>query len=247
MKHSTSYFLAAIAIAFVASCSTTTFGHRDPNCNPDERLAKLWQHYLDCKAGHIPDGQDAQVLFDCDRVLTDLERLALEFPRHPPTLMANAVVAYDAHEYPKAESYLDDVLAIEPIDPEAAILKSRISIESGNLPSAKRLLEEQVHLTPDHAALREAYSAALFMAGDLGAASAQLDAAERLGAPVWRVDFNRGLIAEKAGDVRKAQQAFEASVAANPDFKPAQSRLAGRKAENGYNANPSPPGKTGGL
>jgi tetratricopeptide (TPR) repeat protein len=247
MKHSTSYFLAAIVIALSSACSTMTFGHRDPDCNPDSRLAKLMSHYQDCRSGHIPDGQDGQVLFDCDRVPTEIAHLLLEFPNHVPTLMANAVIAYDAHDPAQAEHYLDRALAAEPIHPEAAILKSRIAIEMGNLPNAKRLLEEQVHLTPDHAGLRESYSAVLYLTGDLRDASAQLDAAERLGAPAWRVAFNRGLIAEKAGDAKKAQQAFEASVAANPDFKPAQSRLAGKKAESGYNANPSPPGKTGGL
>jgi tetratricopeptide (TPR) repeat protein len=114
------------------------------------------------------------------------------------------------------------------------------------LPSAKRLLEEQVHLTPDHAGLRESYSAVLFLEGDLSGANKELDAAERLGAPAWRVAFNRGLIAEKAGDGRKALQQYEVAAAANPDFKPAQSRLAGNRAESGYNAHTPPPGKTGG-
>jgi len=246
MKQSTSHLLIAVALAFGAACSTTSFGHRDPDCNPDSRLAKLMSKYQDCRAGRVPDGQDGQVLFDCDRVPTEIAHLLLEFPNHAPTLMANAVIAYDAHDPAQAEHYLDRVLAVEPIHPEAAILKSRISIEAGNLPSAKQLLEEQVHLTPDHAGLREAYSAALFLSGDLTAASHELDAAERLGAPPWRIAFNRGLIAEKAGDGRKAQQEYEMAVAANPDFKPAQSRLAGRRAESGYNGHPPPPGKTGG-
>jgi predicted Zn-dependent protease len=246
MKQSTSFFLAAFVLAIGVSCSTATFGHRDPDCNPDSRLAKLMAHYQDCKTGHIPDGDDGQVLFDCDRVTTDIQHLVLEFPQHAPTMMANAVIAYDAHDLPRAENYVDQALSLEPINPEAAILKSRISIEAGNLPSAKRLLEEQVHLTPDHAALRESYSAVLFLEGDLSAANAQLDAAERLGAPDWRVAFNRGLIAEKAGDGRKALQQYEVAAAANPGFKPAQSRLAGKRAESGYNAHPPPPGKTGG-
>jgi len=246
MKQTTSHLIAALALFAGAACSTTTFGHRDPDCNPDSRLAKLMAHYQDCRAGHIPDGQDGQVLFDCDRVPTEIAHLLLEFPNHAPTLMANAVIAYDAHDPAQAEHYLDRVLAAEPIHPEAAILKSRIGIETGNLPSAKRLLEEQVHLSPDHAGLRESYSAVLYLSGDLRDASTQLDAAERLGAPPWRIAFNRGLIAEKAGDGKKAEQQYEAAVAANPEFKPAQSRLAGKRAETGYNANPSPPGKTGG-
>jgi hypothetical protein len=91
---------------------------------------------------------------DCGRIQAAIERLALEFPSDPSILLANAVIAYQTEQSEKAASYLDALLAAEP-DPGAAVLRSRIAIQQGNLPHARRLLEQQVHRAPDESDLRE--------------------------------------------------------------------------------------------
>jgi tetratricopeptide (TPR) repeat protein len=240
--------VASLALCLsLAACKSNSLGHRDPNTNPDELLSKLLEKYEESKGGHTEGLKSPHVLIDPYRVENEIERLALEYPRHIPILMANAVIAYDTKQAAKAESYLNRIFSINPVDPDAAILEGRISVEAGNMPSARRLLEEQVHLSPDHAGLRESYSSVLFLTGDLAAASTELDVALRLGAPPWRVAFNRGLIAEKRGDQAAAQREYESSLEGNPNFRPAQARLAGKKAETGYNKGQSPPGPTGGL
>lgn len=227
------------------SCQSSPFAHRSPNCDPDERLSQLLGEYDKCK-GKDSDGRGGGVLVDCDRVKNLLERLAVEFPRHVPTAMANAAVCYAERDRVKAEQFADRTLDLEPVHPEAAILKSRISIEVGNLPAARRLLESQVQATPNHPGLREALSAVLYMSGDLKSASDALDVAEGLGAPQWRIAFNRGLIAEKGKNAQEAERQYSAAVNGNPDFKPAQSRLAGIRAGSGYNQTAPPSPNSGG-
>ena len=127
----------------------------------------------------------------------------------------------------------DRILAAEPVHPDAAVLRGQCAIRDGNLPAAVRLLEQQKSYSPDHAGVREALSATYFVMKELDPAARELDAAEKLGAPAWRIAYNRGLIAEAKGDRAGALAAYQAAVDANPDFGPARSRLAGRKAEGG--------------
>lgn len=237
-------FVASLALT--SSCLSNSYGHRPTNCDPDERLEQLLRNYEDAKTNVHRGEPSDHILVDCDRVRVEIERLSVEFPRHVPTLMANARLAFEAHEPVKAQRYLDSLFNIQPVHPEAAVLRAQIAIGEGNLSFAKRLLENQVNYTPDHYGLRETWSATLYMSGDLAGARTQLEVAEKLGAPTWRVAYNRGLIAEAAGDKGEAMKQYEAAVAGNPDFKPAQARLSGKRAEGGYNKPSSPSGKTGG-
>jgi tetratricopeptide (TPR) repeat protein len=156
------------------------------------------------------------------------------------------VLAYDAKEPEKAQRYLDSVLAIEPTYPDAAVLRSQIAVEEGNMPFARRLLETQIGYRPDHPGLREALAGVCYLERDLEGARASLAAAEALHAPAWRVAFHRGLLAEFAGDGNEAQRQYQLCTDANPDFTPARARLDGARALGGYNAPTSPPGKKAG-
>lgn len=237
-------FLCGLGLAALSSCKSDGFGHRPTSCDPDERLHDLLSQYDKCKNKDGKKG--SHVLIDCDRIKNQIERLSLEFPKHVPTAMANAALSYEERDRVKAERFADIALDLQPIHPEAAILKSRISIEVGNLPAARRLLENQVQATPNHAGLRESLSAVLYMSGDLKGASEALDVAEGLGAPAWRIAFNRGLIAEKSGHRDEADKQYSAAVTGNPDFRAAQSRLAGIRAGAGYNNSAPPSPKEGG-
>jgi|688.fasta_scaffold00832_3 tetratricopeptide (TPR) repeat protein len=222
------------ALMGLSACSVNSLGHRPETCDPNERLADLVKEYNDCLTGKSGKGSEANhILIDCDRAKNQIERLSLEFPRHTPTLLQNATIAYDQREIVKAERYCDQLLSVEPMHAEGAILKARIAMENGNLPSARRLLAAQVGYAPGHSLLRETYAAVLYMSGDYPAADGQLTAAARLGAPNWRVAFHRGLIAESRKDLYKAKALYEECLVENPGFQPAEARLAGINAEGG--------------
>ena len=248
MKH-TQLIALGLGFALLSACASNSFGHRNPNCNPDERLDELLQVYEDCKDGKSTEGpgeKSSHIIIDCDRVQNEIARLSMDFPHHVPSLIANARIAYDEKQPEKAEHYADEALYLEPMNADAALLKSRLAVEAGNLPGARRVLEAQVGYTPDHPLLRESYAAVLYIGGDYAKALAELDAAQKLGAPSWRVAFNRGLIAEAQNNPAEAQRQYEACLAGNADYEPAKARLAGRKAEAGYNPHSVPPGKKAG-
>lgn len=225
MKLPITFLLFALC---ASGCATnSSFGHRDTSCNPDERLADLVAAYESCRDG---SGHYGDLIPDCGSEWLAIERLALEFPRHVPTLMANAVIAYDEREPVKAKRYLDALFTLERSHPDAAVLRSRVAIDEGNMPLARRVLETQVAYTPNEPSVREALSSVHYMSHDLDAAVREITAAEKLGAPAWRVAFNRGLIAEAAGRPTDAQRYFQAALDANPEFAPARARLPGARS-----------------
>ncbi len=238
----THHLFASVALlVFLASgCTSYSFGHRDTECDPDTRLARLVDEYDQAKSGQTT--YDGSILRDCSRIQLETERLALDVPGHVPTLMACAVMAYEAQETVKAQRYLDAIFHDQPAHAEAAILRSRIAIDEGNLPYARRLLSTQIQYAPDNASLREAYSGVLYMSHDLEGARGEITAAEKLGAPAWRVAYNRGLIAEAGGQNEEAQRQYKAAVDGNPDFPQARSRLSGMKAMPGHNPSAPLPG-----
>jgi tetratricopeptide (TPR) repeat protein len=227
MKLQHAFTLLAVAVC-VTSCNTNySFGHRDPNCNPDERLEGLVRAYDECHDGN--ENYSNGIIFDCSEEWLAIERLATEFPRHVPTLMANAVIAYDERDRVKSKRYLDALFSIENSHPTAAVLRSRVAIDEGNMPLARRVIETQLAYTPNDPSVREAYSSVLYMSKDLEGATREIAVAEKQGAPAWRVAYNRGLIAEAAGRGADAQRQFQAALDANPEFAPARARLTSTK------------------
>jgi tetratricopeptide (TPR) repeat protein len=220
--------ILCLALLGASSCANYSFGHRDANCDPDTRLGELLAAW---EEGQRDIGW--RLSYDCDRLRYEVERLSLEFPAHVPTHMACAVLAYESAEPEKAQNYLDRIFRDQPAHPEAGILRSRIAIDDGNLELAQRVLRTQIQYTPDHPGLREALSGCLYMDGDLAGAAQALSAAERLGAPPWRVAYHRGLIAEAQGDTEEAARQYQAALDAKPDHRPSRSRLSGMNAAGG--------------
>jgi tetratricopeptide (TPR) repeat protein len=223
--------LISLCALLFAACATSSFGHRDENCNVDQRLDGLLAAYEEGRNDGI--NSSGNLLVDCERARAAIERLALEFPQHTRTLMAAATLAYEAGEPEKSQNYLDQIFKLQPANPEAGILRSRIAIDDGNLPLAVRILSTQIQYTPDHAGLREAHSGVLYMSGEWKDARAAIDVAEALGAPPWRVAYHRGLIAEGSGDRAEARRQHQACLDKNPAFPAAQSRLSGMNAAGG--------------
>ena len=215
------------------ACATTSPLLRQQCDDADAQLTKVLQPLEALRAKGCHGGVVERGGSECDRLRLELERLVLVCPGHAPTLMANAVVAYDESQPIKAQQYLDEILAQPRRYPDAAVLRSRIAIEEGNLPFARRLLEQHLRLVPDHAGLHETYGAALYLDGQLDQAVRELTSAAGLGAPAWRIAYHLGLVDEAAGRFDAAEKHYAEALAGNPGWAPAQSRANALRARSG--------------
>jgi len=221
------------AAALCAGCASTP---REPGPDdPGPRLRRLlaeWYAVQDA-GGSCASGGRRHPYVDCGRIQAGIERLSLQFPDDATVLAANAVVAFETRQEEKAQVHLDALFELDPIQPDAAILRSRLSIRQGNLSHARRLLESQIGLSPDHAGLREAMASLHYLRGAHALAQRELAIAERLGAPGWRVDYHRGLLEEAQGRADTAIRYYQRSIDANPGWERPRSRLRGLESERG--------------
>lgn len=236
-------YLLFLALFFVSSCLSNGVGYRDQRCDPDEQLSDLLADYdlagdsgcCECEGaweadGYSHCGEGGHIVIDCDRVRNKLEALSFEYPRHVAALLANGVIAFEERDRVNAQRYFDRLFAVQPIHPEAAVMRSRLGLQEGNMPAAKKLIEEHIRHVPDHAGLHEAYAEILFLDGRYEEARERIAIAEELGAPIWRMAFNRGLIAETEGDLEHAITMYTVALEIKPDMAQASARLNGAQA-----------------
>jgi predicted Zn-dependent protease len=228
---------ALAAAVFVGACASAPPIARQQCYNPDAQLASLLQPLESLQAKGCGPGVGARES-ECERLRREIARLAVVCPAHAPTLMANAVIAYDDKRPGDAQQLLDLILSQPRSYPDAAVLRGQIAIEEGNLPFARRLLEDQIRLAPDHAGLHETHAAALYVGGNLVDARDELTLAEALGAPRWRIAYHLGLIEEASGRRDEAVRYYTEAVAGNPAFQPAGARLRALRAASGVRPTP---------
>jgi len=219
-------FIAAVApLLLAAACASSQLTRRQECHNPDAQLEELVAD-LDAKSGEgCWNWESHDPPSECERLRREIERLSIVCPNHVPTLLTNAVMAHEAGQSAKAQQFLDRIFEYPRSHPDAAALRGQIAIEDGNLPFARRFLEQQIRLAPDSAQLRETYAAALYLGRQFDEARRELMAAEGLGSPRWRVAYHLGLLEEAAGRLDEAQKLYAESVEKNPGWAPAQSRL----------------------
>ena len=218
--------LAGASLVAGGCASAPPLAHQD--CyNADAQLRKIVEPLDAARAKGCGVGGE------CDRLRVELERLTVICPGHAPTLMANAVNAYDDHRPVKAQQFLDQILSQSQSHPGAAVLRARIAIEEGSVPFARRLLVQQIRLAPAEAELHETYGAVLYVSGELPEARRELATAGALGAPRWRIAYHLGLVEEAAGQLLDARRFYTEAVEANPGWAPAESRLKALRAKDG--------------
>jgi tetratricopeptide (TPR) repeat protein len=208
----------------LAGCASSPL-QRQLCYDPDAQLAAVLTPLETLRAANCNAATDRNGPLECARLRLELERLAVICPVHAPTLMANAVFAYDERQPAKAQQFLDRLLSLSRTYPDAVVLRAQIAIEEGNLPFARRLLEQQIKLVPDHAGLYETYGAALYLEGELAGARQVLAQAGTLGAPRWRIAYHLGLVEEAAGRLDESRRYYAEALEGNPGWAPAQSRL----------------------
>lgn len=225
----------ALAVALVLVGAAT--GCQSPTHNPydaGERLDALIERWREVQANGWVCEQDAPreaPFVDCDRIRVELERLAIEFPRNEPVLLTNAVVSYQVKQFERSQMFLDALFELQPVHPDAAVLRTRLAVREGNLRFARRFVDEQIELTPDHGELREARAAVRYLARDYRGAARDLEYALALGAPEARVAYHRGLVAEAAGRVEEAMGFYVRAVELDSQNALAASRLRALRLE----------------
>jgi predicted Zn-dependent protease len=230
--------LCAACLMTTIGCATTSPLVRQQCFNADAQLADVLEPYEALRAKGCAGAEVERGTSECDRLRREIERLAVVCQGHVPTLMANAVLAYDDNRPVEAQQVLDLILSQPRPFPEAAVLRARIAIEEGNVPFARRLLEQQIKLVPDHSGMHETYAAALYLDGNLSEARDELTMAAVLGAPRWRIAYHLGLIEEASGRGAEASRLYAEALQGNPGWAPADSRLKALRARTGIAGNP---------
>jgi len=167
-----------------------------------------------------------------DRLRFAVERLATRHPGHVRSQVAAGALTFESGHSQRAQGYVDRALALEPANVEARCLRVRIAVADGSRDLARKLIDDGVRLRPDAAALYESSAWLHQIDNRMDAALLDLDAAEALAAPKWRILFHRGLIEELRGDSTRAEQHYRAAVAANGRNLQALRRLAGLTARS---------------
>jgi tetratricopeptide (TPR) repeat protein len=227
MRLSPSHLLLAVLTCLTAGCAAhrqNTFIMSGAACtSAGGRLSELWKALHD--AVETPGGCDLEGGRRCEALQTEIARLALNCPNHTEVLMANALLAYQAHDLIRSQQLLDQLLTLPGSYPEAASLRARVALQEGNLRFALRFLEDQLHLAGDDSGLHETYASALYLARRWDEARSQLGIAGRLGAPAWRVAYGLGLIEEGQGHFPEAKARYEEARQSRPEWKQPEARL----------------------
>jgi len=221
--------LLVLGVLTLASCTVFNPKRHEAPRDPDAEAAAIRQTWHQVRRGAKEAEDGGRVVVE-ERLLDRAESVALEYPKHEGILMLCAGLSYSLDRPERARAFLDSLLDADPTHAEAAALRARIAIEQGRVPYATGLLERTIELRPDSSDLRETLASALYLSDRMAEAAHALDAAERLGAPAFRVAYNRGLIAEATGRPGAAAEFYRASLAARPGWPPAQQRLAGLAA-----------------
>ena len=224
-------YVAAVWSAASLACATTPPLTRQLCYDPEAQLASVLRPLEELRANGCQIEKSTAGPVECDRLSQELQRLLVVCPNYPPTLIANAVVAYDDRRPIQSQEFLDRALSQPGRYPDAAVLRARIAIEEGNVPFARRLLEQQIRLVPDHSGLHETLGAALYLDGRLPEATLELTTARALGAPSWRVAYHLGLIDEAAGRFEEASRRYGEALEGNPDWEQARSRFNALRAK----------------
>lgn len=211
-----------LLLFLAAGCQLTQELQQDPRTH-DERLRELVNELESVRAG------EGDNLGRRERVIrSELNRLYYEDPTHVDTAWVLGVLAADDRDPDRATFYLDTALAREPSHARAAEARVRIALELGNLEYANRVLETSMALSPDDPGLHEAKALALYLEQKWKESSDHLREAERLGAPLARVAFNRGLIAEARGNLSEAMSHYRTAIEESGGVYPrAEQRLIG--------------------
>ncbi|MBS7663992.1 hypothetical protein I0D00_18875 [Pseudomonas lalucatii] len=217
--------LAATALGGCGSLGQQrTQATEDPNVQVDRVLSHYRATLASGAACHTAT-QGWSEPVDCEGLLRETMQLYAAFPHNERVIMLAAVLAHQSGRAAQAGYLLDQLLQGRKPRPEAAVLRSRIALEEGNLSLARTLLKQQLRLNPRHPQLYETLAAVQYLDRQYAGALHSLTLAERVGAPGWRAAYHRGLVYEEQNRRAAACQQYRLATAGNPQFLAPESRL----------------------
>jgi tetratricopeptide (TPR) repeat protein len=220
-------FMTLTALLALAACGSMD-SYRDNYPDPDERLNHLLALYNDVltrQSSCFEIRRPASAITDCARLQVEIERLHYDFPRHERTLMTLGVLYYSSDRLDRAQLLLDQLLAQSGAYPEAAVLRSRIALEEGNLALATSVLRRQLTQSPGHPDLLSAMASVYYTGGNFAAARNMLDSPTSGPGLPWVTAYHRGLLAESSQDWAGACFHYQQSLQLKSGYAPAISRI----------------------
>ncbi|MEP4889541.1 MAG: hypothetical protein ABJV04_05910 [Aliiglaciecola sp.] len=133
---------------------------------------------------------------DCYGLASDLNALNVQYPNNKRIMMATALVEFEVGNTANSQQMLDNLLSKRGAFPAAAVLRSRIAMEEGNLTLARSVVSKQLSITPDNPYLYEMQASYYYIEGKYTEALQSIKIAERLMPPNWRISYHRGIIYE---------------------------------------------------
>lgn len=213
----------------LAACSHVPHPRHD-SADADAKLQAALAEWDEAHSHGMNSGavyENQTMIVDNEATRLRFEQLALESPRHVPTLLMCAQSAFEAGEMEKAAAYCDRILDLQPDNNFAGILRAQTALSDGNIPLAREVTKSQLARSPDSCYLHEVLAGIEYYAGDLASAEREIASAERLGSEGWRIAYQRGLIAEKRGNTADARKFYERATQLRPNYGAAKDRIEG--------------------
>jgi len=154
---------------------------------------------------------------DCFRLASDLNALYLQYPNHKRIMMMTALVEFEIGNNNASQQLLDLILSKRGAYPEAAILRSRIAMEEGNLSLARTIIKRQLNISPYNPYLHELQAAYYYVEGKYTEALQAIKSAEHFIARDWRMSYHRGIIYEAQKQWYKACKEYTGVLKSQPN------------------------------
>ena len=156
--------------------------------------------------------------------VTTLERVLAERPGNPDAMFALSN-AYAALDDPRAESLLEQLVALHPTDVDVRLALIEYLWDHGQNQRGNAEIERVLGQTHDRPDLRVTYATDLLRQWQFERAARQLEQAQAEGERSYRVAFLLGNAWWEAGEIERASASFASAVGMDPSAAPAQHEL----------------------
>lgn len=136
-------------------------------------MAVVQRHGQDSNFPSLLSGFDELDNQQQAQLVEGVNTLALEFPENTQLLLTQAIIHADFQQFDQAQEKLDQLLRLEPQQPQALMLEARVLMASGSRKPYARL-EEVLEDNPEDNNLRLQY-ARLLTSSDMSAAKEQFE------------------------------------------------------------------------